>query len=99
MLLDRIECRLDPRIKTEVNISYYVPAVNGQNQARKGVLTELGDGGARLLLDEPHCVDARLFVSGIYDTQDPVECDVRWIRRAATPDRSEQYYVGVAFAD
>jgi len=97
MLLDRIECRLDPRIKTEVEISYYIPTVQGeQYEVRKGMLTELGEGGARLLLEQPHRVDARLFVSGIYDIQDPVECDVRWIRKAAA---SELYYVGVAFSD
>ena len=96
MLLDRIECRLDPRIKTEVEISYYIPAMQGQEPVRKGMLTELGEGGARLLLDQPHRVDARLFVCGIYDAQDPVECDVRWIRKAPA---SEFYYVGVAFSD
>lgn len=96
MLLDRIECRLDPRIKTEVEISYYVPGAQGKQEVRKGVLTELGEGGARLLLDQPHRVDARLFVSGIYDSQDPVECDVRWIRKAPS---SSCYIVGVSFSD
>jgi len=99
MLLDRIECRLDPRIKTEVEISYYIPATDARNQVRKGVLTELGEGGARLLLDEPHRVDARLLISGIDEVQNPVECDVRWIRKAATPSRSEHYYVGVSFSE
>ncbi|MBI1195722.1 MAG: hypothetical protein GC138_07745 [Gammaproteobacteria bacterium] len=96
MLLDRIECRLDPRIKTEVEISYYIPTMQGHHEIRKGTLTELGEGGARLLLDQPHRVDARLFVTGIYDAQDPVECDVRWIRKASS---SNSYIVGVAFSD
>ncbi len=97
MLLDRIERRSDPRIRTEIELEVsYRTAENGAaNGGLKCWLTEISDHGARLRIAEPRSPNTDLLVTGLPDHRDEtVVCSVRWVRKAPADDG---YEIGVAF--
>ena len=98
MLVDQIERRSDPRIRTEIEleVSYRMPGDNEDAIGDlQGWLTEISDNGARLRLDQPQAPNTDLLVSGLPDRQDEtIVCSVRWIRKAPA---NGGYEVGVAF--
>lgn len=85
MLVDQIERRSDPRIRTEIEleVSYRVPGDDSAIPDLQGWLTEISDNGARLRLDRPQPPNTDLIVSGLPERDDEaVVCSVRWIRKA-----------------
>ncbi len=97
MLVDQIERRSDPRIRTEIELEVsYRPHRDGSAaNDLQGWLMEISGNGARLRLDEPHAPNTNLLVSGLPDHQDEaIVCSVRWIRKSSIDGG---YEVGVAF--
>lgn len=98
MLVDQIERRGDPRIRTpiELEVSYRIEDHDTPATELIGWLTEISDGGARLRLERPHTPHTQLLISGLPDRpdQEAVSCSVRWVRKATA---EAGYEIGVAF--
>lgn len=97
MRIEYIELRKDPRINTAVEVTYCTdaPAPNGGTAPplHTGTLTDWGDGGAGLVLEQPFRLNETLrLLQGADGSNQPRNCTVRWVQK----DR-ERYRVGVKF--
>lgn len=103
MRIEYIELRKEPRINTEVEITYFVQPLDIQEEAARegagvstgtGLLTNLGGSGAGLLLDQPFRPDQTLWLDGLGEPPGTRAATVRWVARA-----QERYRIGVEFSD
>ena len=98
MRIEYIELRKDPRINTEVEVTYYteMPAARDSAEALRqtGTLTNVGDRGAGLLIDQPFRPDDRLRLEGVNGSREPRNCTVQWVQK-----ERERYRIGVKFND
>lgn len=99
MRIEYIELRKDPRINTAVEVTYCTslpPKHNGGGDPSQGTgtLTDWGDGGAGLVLDQPFRPNETLRLQGFNGSREPRDCIVQWVQK----DR-ERYRVGVKFTD
>lgn len=98
MRIEYIELRKDPRINTDVEVTYYtgVPAghYNGGELQQIGTLTDLGDKGAGLIIDQPFRPNETLRLEGVNGSREARHCTVQWVQK----DR-DRYRIGVKFND
>lgn len=90
--------RSHPRFPTMLETIYFCEddATGSDRMYFPGKVIDKSRGGVGMLVSFPHKCEHKLFLEGLGEEPNPLECTVRWISKAQSDD---QYRMGVQFAE